>query len=113
MNILVNSRYRAVITDFGSARRLSPKDLDKTERLEDKQQEAVSFEATFCVSDSTMTLTGNQYTLRWAAPELLQDDQCSLKSDIWALGWVAYEVSLAIRHCCPPTFTTNTRLGHD
>ncbi|KIO33889.1 hypothetical protein M407DRAFT_49968, partial [Tulasnella calospora MUT 4182] len=70
INILVNSEYRAVITDFGSARRL----------------------ATFCTSTNTITLTGTQYTLRWAAPELLQEDRSSLQTDIWALGWVAYEV---------------------
>ncbi|KIO22968.1 hypothetical protein M407DRAFT_78646, partial [Tulasnella calospora MUT 4182] len=35
---------------------------------------------------------GSSYTLRWAAPELLQDEKPCLRSDIWALGWIAYEV---------------------
>ncbi|KAG8915794.1 hypothetical protein FRC00_013563 [Tulasnella sp. 408] len=48
---------------------------------------------TFCASTNTITLTGNKYTLRWAAPELLNEDQLSLWSDIWALGWIAYEVT--------------------
>ncbi|KIO23329.1 hypothetical protein M407DRAFT_78172, partial [Tulasnella calospora MUT 4182] len=62
VNILVTSECRAVITDFGSARRLAPKDPN------------------------------TQYTLRWAAPELLKDDEPGLWSDIWALGWIFYEV---------------------
>ncbi|KIO31392.1 hypothetical protein M407DRAFT_67991 [Tulasnella calospora MUT 4182] len=67
INILVNSKCRAILTDFGSA-------------------------PTFCPSTNTITLTCNQYTLRWAAPELLEDDGASLASDIWALGCVVYEV---------------------
>ncbi|KIO25930.1 hypothetical protein M407DRAFT_75132, partial [Tulasnella calospora MUT 4182] len=63
INVLVTSKCRAVITDFGSARRLG-----------------------------TMTFTGNEYTLRWAAPELLMDEKPGLSSDIWALGWICYEV---------------------
>ncbi|KIO33114.1 hypothetical protein M407DRAFT_43621, partial [Tulasnella calospora MUT 4182] len=69
VNILVNSNCRALITDFGSARR-----------------------ATFCASTNTITLTGNEFTLRWAAPELLNDESPTVKVDIWALGWIAYEV---------------------
>ncbi|KAG8915994.1 hypothetical protein FRC00_012687 [Tulasnella sp. 408] len=64
----------ARITDFGSARRLPRRDLDTQ------------------VEKMTITLTGNKYTLRWAAPELLLQDQLSLWSDIWALGWICYEV---------------------
>ncbi|KIO23328.1 hypothetical protein M407DRAFT_78217, partial [Tulasnella calospora MUT 4182] len=69
VNILVTSKCRALITDF-----------------------ALEFQATFCASTNTITLTGNQYTLRWAAPELLKDDEPGLWSDIWALGWIFYEV---------------------
>ncbi|KIO18851.1 hypothetical protein M407DRAFT_83509 [Tulasnella calospora MUT 4182] len=67
LNVLVDWRCCARITDFGSAH-------------------------PFCASTTTITLTGNKYTLRWAAPELLLEDQLSLWSDIWALGWIAYEV---------------------
>ncbi|KIO23338.1 hypothetical protein M407DRAFT_214839 [Tulasnella calospora MUT 4182] len=59
---------------------------------QNKPQPALEFQATFCASTNTMTLTGNQYTLRWAAPELLNDDESGLWSDIWALGWIFYEV---------------------
>ncbi|KIO32713.1 hypothetical protein M407DRAFT_66466, partial [Tulasnella calospora MUT 4182] len=97
INVLVTSKCRAVITDFGSARRLSPKDLD------------------------------TQYTLRWAAPELLMDDKPSLWSDIWALGWIFYEVmtnsipfqnlqkdSIVIKHVIGaklPSVTDHTRMS--
>ncbi|KIO33792.1 hypothetical protein M407DRAFT_65257, partial [Tulasnella calospora MUT 4182] len=64
INILVTSKCRAVITDFGSARRLTKKDPNNQ----------------------------TTYTLRWAAPELLMDDEPGLWSDIWSLGWIWYEV---------------------
>ncbi|KIO21758.1 hypothetical protein M407DRAFT_80000, partial [Tulasnella calospora MUT 4182] len=70
VNVLVSSECRAIITDFGSARRLTAK------------------------ATKTMTLTGDKYTLRWAAPELLNGDPPGLWSDIWALGWVGYEVMM-------------------
>ncbi|KIO18802.1 hypothetical protein M407DRAFT_83561 [Tulasnella calospora MUT 4182] len=72
LNVVVDRHHHAAITDFGSARQL--------------------LNPTFCASTNTITLTGNKYTLRWAAPELLVEDQLSLWSDIWALGWIAYEV---------------------
>ncbi|KIO21835.1 hypothetical protein M407DRAFT_79907, partial [Tulasnella calospora MUT 4182] len=74
INVLVNSKYRAVITDFGSARRLVANDLGVAgERTENKLQTV-------------------SYTLRWAAPELLKEEEFGTACDIWALGWVAYEV---------------------
>ncbi|KIO33117.1 hypothetical protein M407DRAFT_17982 [Tulasnella calospora MUT 4182] len=93
INILVNSNCRALITDFGSARRITEGDLDaEREQVETEQQPAARLEATFCASTNTITLTGNEFTLRWAAPELLNDEPPTVKVDIWALGWIAYEV---------------------
>ncbi|KIO17633.1 hypothetical protein M407DRAFT_32674 [Tulasnella calospora MUT 4182] len=93
INILVNSNCRAVLTDFGSARHPITKPLSKeTQRTKSEPKREPSPEATFCPSTNTITLTCNQYTLRWAAPELLEDDDASLASDIWALGCVVYEV---------------------
>ncbi|KIO21577.1 hypothetical protein M407DRAFT_80252, partial [Tulasnella calospora MUT 4182] len=74
LNILVNSEFHAIIIDFGSARHLGSDHFRKD------------------AAASTLTLTGSTYTIRWAAPELLQDERPCLRSDIWALGWVAYEV---------------------
>ncbi|KAG8931933.1 hypothetical protein FRC01_000562 [Tulasnella sp. 417] len=83
----------ARITDFGSARRVLQHDPNaQIEQVTSTPQSAQQLNATFCASTKSITLTGNQYTLRWAAPELLLEDQLSLWSDIWALGWVAYEV---------------------
>ncbi|KIO20124.1 hypothetical protein M407DRAFT_81907 [Tulasnella calospora MUT 4182] len=68
LNILVNWGCRAVITDLGSARRVLTK------------------------AAVTQRNQNGKYTLRWAAPELLMDDEPGLWSDIWALGWICYEV---------------------
>ncbi|KIO18721.1 hypothetical protein M407DRAFT_83625, partial [Tulasnella calospora MUT 4182] len=69
LNILVNSSNRAMITDFGSAR---------------VQQ---------CVYDiSELTLTGPMFTLRWTAPEVLDEGMQDTHSDMWALGWICWEI---------------------
>ncbi|KIO19821.1 hypothetical protein M407DRAFT_82308, partial [Tulasnella calospora MUT 4182] len=69
LNILVNAQYRAVIADFGSAR---------------------------YARDSTgiphNTSAGFGGTIRWASPEVLSGFKPSLPSDIWSLGWVAWEI---------------------
>ncbi|KAG8962272.1 hypothetical protein FRC00_009904 [Tulasnella sp. 408] len=84
----------ATITDFGSARRLPQQGPDINTMLESQLLPVNSPCARFNTSTKTITLTGNNYTLRWAAPELLLEDQLSLWSDIWALGWIAYEERL-------------------
>ncbi|KIO18076.1 hypothetical protein M407DRAFT_32246 [Tulasnella calospora MUT 4182] len=103
LNILVNSKYSALIIDFGSARHLRNDHVRKqAKESEDKPEPAthtiaagddqVTLQALFSATATTLTLTGNSYTIRWAAPELLQDENPCLRSDIWALGWIAYEV---------------------
>lgn len=105
LNILVTAEYRAIITDFGSARRLANEEpAEQPSENGDRSQpagldpgsdsEITPPQAVFCADTNTITLTGNNYTIRWAAPELLMDDRPGLGSDIWALGWVAYEVRL-------------------
>lgn len=95
LNVLVNRGRRGVITDFGCARRLQQPDLSmQIEQLQEPSRSAQPLNVTFHPSNNIITLTGNGYTLRWAAPELLVEDQLSLWSDIWALGWIAYEVRL-------------------
>lgn len=92
-NVLVNSNLRAIITDFGSAHHPVTNGVNvRTERAENEPQPEPPIEATFCLSTNTITLTSVHYTTRWAAPELLNGSDSSLASDIWALGWVAYEV---------------------
>ncbi|KAG9033973.1 hypothetical protein FS837_002310 [Tulasnella sp. UAMH 9824] len=92
-NILVNSECRAVITDFGSAHRpATERHKRPRKRAKIDPEPAASPEATFCPATNTITLTHNKWTLRWAAPELLEEDDASLASDVWAFGCVAYEV---------------------
>ncbi|KIO19418.1 hypothetical protein M407DRAFT_223103, partial [Tulasnella calospora MUT 4182] len=67
LNILINSQNRGVITDFGSARTVVAR------------------------SGDFITMTGPAWTMRWAAPELLEGDLPGLASDIWALGWICWE----------------------
>ncbi|KAG8918534.1 hypothetical protein FRC01_001807 [Tulasnella sp. 417] len=94
INILVNSEHRSVITDFGSARRLSVKDSEDGRQRTEQVPKELLLDVTFSASTQTMTLTGDKYTLRWAAPELLYECGPGLWSDIWALGWVGYEPML-------------------
>ncbi|KIO17340.1 hypothetical protein M407DRAFT_32991 [Tulasnella calospora MUT 4182] len=96
LNVLIYNEEEiyAKITDFGSARRLSKHDPNINTHAESQAPPVHSPSVTFNTSTKTITLTGNKYTLRWAAPELLLNDQLSLWSDIWALGWIAYEARL-------------------
>jgi tetratricopeptide (TPR) repeat protein len=60
---------RAVVTDFGLARRVAP------------------------TGETTATLTGKVMgTLDYMAPELLTGDAASVESDVYALGMVAYRI---------------------
>ncbi|KAF5344230.1 hypothetical protein D9756_011247 [Leucocoprinus leucothites] len=70
INILVNELERACITDFG----LSRIRTDKT------------------LAHSLISSTAQGVTHRWAAPELLDNMQPTLASDVWALGCVCYEI---------------------
>ncbi|KAG8953350.1 hypothetical protein FRC00_006390 [Tulasnella sp. 408] len=99
LNILVNSSNRAVITDFGSARilrqiqepnansviRPAPSADDASEKSNQPSQFTVT------ASGTALTLTGPACSLRWAPPEVLNGGELDLASDIWALGWIAWE----------------------
>lgn len=51
--------------------------------------EKIDFDATTLA----LTLTGPKYSIRWAAPEIMGGEGQNFPSDIWALGWVCWEVS--------------------
>ncbi|KIO20707.1 hypothetical protein M407DRAFT_29645 [Tulasnella calospora MUT 4182] len=103
LNILVNSENRAVITDFGSARAVDSvverefKDSRATNATQTphspamEAQEAEVLTAEIALSRDFITITGPAWTVRWAAPELLDGYLPSLASDIWALGWICWE----------------------
>lgn len=56
-----------------------------------KSSEALKIEIT--TSHTELTLSGPAWSLRWAAPEVLAGGDPDLPSDIWAFGWVCWEVS--------------------
>ncbi|KAG8923207.1 hypothetical protein FRC01_013060, partial [Tulasnella sp. 417] len=99
LNILVNSEYRAVVSDFGSARIVSHEEGKQNRQKE--HQAPLQADTTggspavtsisVCPSGSRITLSGPVLTLRWAAPELLAGETSTLASDIWALGLICLE----------------------
>ncbi|KAG8923500.1 hypothetical protein FRC01_012680 [Tulasnella sp. 417] len=102
LNILVDFSYQAVITDFGSARikqHVPPAERENASvrpqgaQLDDGiSAEWTSPEVTFYPSTSDFTLTGPGYSLRWTAPEVIRGDDQDLPSDVWAIGWIAWEI---------------------
>ncbi|KAG8912887.1 hypothetical protein FRC01_004845, partial [Tulasnella sp. 417] len=100
LNVLVNSYYRAIITDFGSARAIEDSDaLQANKSTSDAQPpkadlkldpESPRIELADC--GTSITVTGPAWTLRWAAPELLNAETPDLASDVWAFAWICWEV---------------------
>ncbi|KAG9044953.1 hypothetical protein FS837_007250 [Tulasnella sp. UAMH 9824] len=102
LNILVNSSYRAVITDFGSARirqSVSSEEEENREQMHCQEQisdemgaESTSPKVKFDPSTFCLTLTGPAFSLRWTAPEVLNNGTQDLPSDMWAMGWICWEI---------------------
>lgn len=99
LNILISNNFHAVITDFGSARILkSGKLTSQTTGCQPSgsttNQAIEGPKIEFSTSTKSITLSGPAWTIRWAAPELLNGDSPSLASDIWALGWICWEARI-------------------
>ncbi|KAG8948346.1 hypothetical protein FRC04_009842 [Tulasnella sp. 424] len=100
LNILVNSENRAVITDFGSARLLdrttegaaSDAKIPTRSRAQNDGEKDSSPRIEMFITDTVTTFTGPAWTLRWAAPEVLDGEFPDLPSDIWAFGWICWEI---------------------
>ncbi|KAG8941279.1 hypothetical protein FRC04_004641 [Tulasnella sp. 424] len=109
LNILVNGQYRAVIADFGSARfaRDSTASSFNSPRSPSMKlpppspilpESSPSFfqspgpQFLTMSSMSQQTSAGFGGTIRWASPEVLSGFKGSLPSDLWSLGWVAWEI---------------------
>lgn len=110
LNILVNETHHAVITDFGSAREvdveaesdLCPPSKGPPPEVYPSVDPAIAAFMTLSTeqqndtdkSGSSGSTSAPAWTTRWASPELLlgtlpcPDRLC----DIWALGWVIWEV---------------------
>ncbi|KIO24825.1 hypothetical protein M407DRAFT_25786 [Tulasnella calospora MUT 4182] len=104
LNILVSASYRAIITDFGSAR-IVRKTEDRREGRDDvpgatgasaiaqaTDERIDRTQITIVASNNQLTLTGPAWSLRWAAPEVALGEPQDLASDIWAAGWICWEV---------------------
>ncbi|KAG8896326.1 hypothetical protein FRC01_011876 [Tulasnella sp. 417] len=106
LNVLVTIASRAVITDFGSARKLQShlrrqgenNVLGPVPEAEPSMSSAQDPEIKIEECGTAITLTGPFFTLRWAAPELLNDGFFSLASDMWAFAWICWEASRTDTH---------------
>lgn len=49
-------------------------------------------ESSLLIFELELYLENPLYTLRWAAPEVLLEDLRCLPGDMWAIGWVCWEV---------------------
>lgn len=100
-NILVNSLHHAVITDFGSARIKESTDTTEAGSTSELPRDTANpgiaqlwTSPKIEVNSSTLelTLTGPGYSLRWIAPEVLNNGVQDLPSDMWAVGWICWEI---------------------
>ncbi|KIO18887.1 hypothetical protein M407DRAFT_31444 [Tulasnella calospora MUT 4182] len=104
LNILVGASYRAIITDFGSARILKEvkdrqddwgkvRDVAGALAIAPATNERIDrTQITIVASTKQLTLTSPAWSLRWAAPEVALGKPQDLASDIWAAGWICWEV---------------------
>ncbi|KIO23996.1 hypothetical protein M407DRAFT_26606 [Tulasnella calospora MUT 4182] len=99
LNILVSSSCRAIIIDFGSARAISD---SQDETIDDNDGPRPQGAGPTVEQDSPaihvgtagnqLILTGPAWSLHWAAPEMMSGNSPGLPSDIWAAGWVCWEL---------------------
>ncbi|KIO19039.1 hypothetical protein M407DRAFT_31323, partial [Tulasnella calospora MUT 4182] len=98
LNILVSSSYRAIITDFGSARAIRESEEggagegSRPGANSDPSPEKDYSRIQVVATGNQLTLTGPAWSLRWAPPEVVNGSPQELPSDIWSAGWVCWEV---------------------
>ncbi|KIO21632.1 hypothetical protein M407DRAFT_28770 [Tulasnella calospora MUT 4182] len=97
--IIVNSSYRAVISDFESARVKKKGEAAKEEgqpgspRLTGIKDDGwTSLIARLDLKRENFTVAEYGWTFRWAAPELFGGALQDLPSDMWAIGWICWEI---------------------
>ncbi|KAG8899610.1 hypothetical protein FRC00_001225 [Tulasnella sp. 408] len=101
LNILVNSSHKALITDFGSARARQFTGVVEDDNVVGISHPAPNHDTAEGLTTPKvklngitleLTLTDPGYSLRWTAPEVLDDGVQDLPSDMWALGWICWEI---------------------
>ncbi|KAG9019500.1 hypothetical protein FRB90_001161 [Tulasnella sp. 427] len=92
LNVMITSSKRAVITDFGASYWQTTGSYPHWWRSQ-LQPSPSPYTATWSPEDSIITVKSPVRTIRWTAPEILNDDRSGslLPSDIWSLAWVTYE----------------------
>jgi len=80
-NVILTPSGRLKVLDFGISRRIEPGGGDETTRFDQSWE-------------SQHTFTG---TLPYIAPEVLKGQEADVRSDIWSLGVVLYEMSAGHR----------------
>lgn len=80
-NVIVTPSGRLKVLDFGISRRVEPGGGDETTRFDQSWE-------------SQHTFTG---TLPYIAPEVLKGQEADIRSDIWSLGVILYEMTAGTR----------------
>lgn len=109
-----------MITDFGSARIQQSVDAVKDDGIaegpavDDAAEGLTSPKVKFTGTTLELTLTGPMYTLRWTAPEVLDEGMQGTRSDMWAVGWICWEImtgKLPFEELMDPQFIFRITLG--
>lgn len=95
-----------MITDFGSARiqgglnaaeKGSVPEVPDTALNDAAAERLISPRVKLNGTTLELTLSYPGFSLRWTAPEVLDDGVQDMPSDMWAVGWICWEVGISHR----------------
>ncbi|KIO15594.1 hypothetical protein M407DRAFT_86941 [Tulasnella calospora MUT 4182] len=78
--------------DLKSVTLRSKRERNATKPEPNPDRHAASPQINVSVTGNQLTLTGPSWSVRWASPEVVRGDNPDLPSDMWAVGWVVWEV---------------------
>lgn len=92
-NIMINKQFHITLIDFGTARffDISKVSQNLRENLT-KMISEVRRRTTGSEDNSLMRKATFVGTYQYVSPELLENDECSNSSDLWAIGCILYEM---------------------